>query len=325
MIAAGPASSESDAIIRIDNSLFYRGGAPELLEQQPIAALVRAAAFSIRLAAAVVHRSREWDSVITHWLAPSALAALPARAPILAIAHGGDIHLLRRLHLLGATLHLLKARGAELVFVSEQLRTIARTAAPGLAHWLDRATIQPMGLDLARFAAIDRATTTPATILIAARLVPIKGIDVAIDALSYLRSRARLVIAGDGPERGALEARARGDISFVGAVSADQRDQLLRQASVVVVPSRMTPAGRSEGMPMIALEALAAGVPVVASEVGGLPELSPAVQLVRPEDPAALARAIERTLLAPLPPPALRAAVAHLDWSSVAPRLLRSS
>jgi glycosyltransferase involved in cell wall biosynthesis len=93
-----------------------------------------------------------------------------------------------------------------------------------------------------------------------------------------------------------------------------------------VVPSRVTSGGRTEGTPAIALEALAAGVPVVASAVGGLCGLAgrPGVQLVPPDDPRALAGAIDRALADPPPPAALRAAIADLDWQQVAPRLLRA-
>ncbi len=93
---------------------------------------------------------------------------------------------------------------------------------------------------------------------------------------------------------------------------------LLARASVVVVPSCALPNGRSEGTPLIALEALAAGVPVVASAIGGLRALAPAAVLVPPDHPALLAAAIDHALLAPPPAVTLRAAVAHLDWSHVA-------
>ena len=200
-----------------------------------------------------------------------------------------------------------------------------------------------MGLDLARFARLGHTPTQPPTILIVARLVEIKGTDVVIDALSYLRAPVRLVIAGDGPERATLETRALEllasggshthatsaaggghSIEFLGGVDTARRDRLLCEATVVVVPSRVTPSGRTEGMPMIALEALAAGVPVVASAVGGLSELAPAAVLVRPDRPRELAAAIDQTLSEPPDAQVLRAAVAHLDWENVATRLVRN-
>ena len=305
---------------QIDSSLLYRGGAPDLIERSPIRGLTAGATFTARLTAAVFARARRWDSIIAHWLVPSAIAALPTRLPLLAIAHGGDIHTLRRLHLLEPVLHALRARGARLVFVSEQLRAIARHAAPRLSGWLDEAVIQPMGITLDRFRSLERAPIDPPTIVIASRLVPVKGIDVAIAAMAHVRAPARLVIAGDGPERTALAARTTDRITFLGEVEAARRDQLLREASVVLVPSRVLASGRTEGTPMIALEALAAGVPVVASAVGGLRELAQ-IRLVPPEDPRALAAAIERTLATPPRADELRRAVLHLDWPQVIERL----
>lgn len=321
VIAAG-ARGDRD-VVRIRSTLFERGGAPDALEAAPFSLLGAAAVFSARLAAAVALRAHRWDSIVAHWLVPSALAALPSRVPLLAIAHGGDVHTLRRARLLAPALHLLAHRRAELVFVSEELRAIARAEAPRLDRWLAHARVQPMGLDLARFSAIPRTPTDPPTVVVAARLVPVKGVDVMIDAAAQLRSKVRVVIAGDGPARAALEQRARDtSITFLGQVDTSARDRLLGAASVVVVPSRITPSGRSEGTPMIALEALAAGVPVVASEVGGLRALAPAARLVRPEDPGALARALDQVLLADADPAALRASVDHLGWERIADRLI---
>jgi glycosyltransferase involved in cell wall biosynthesis len=316
---AGPAS-----ILRVPGALFYRGGAPDHLERAPLRAALPAAAFTLRLAAAAAGqaRVRAWDAIVAHWLVPSALVALPLAPPLVAIAHGGDVHTLRRLHLLAPALRALRRRRARLVFVSEHLRSLSRAAAPALDRWLDDALVQPMGLDLARFAALARAPRAPPTILIAARLVPIKGVDVALAAFAHVRAAARLVIAGDGPERAALAARAPAGVELLGEVDTARRDQLLREASVVVVPSRVTAGGRTEGMPAIALEALAAGVPVIASALGGLREL-PAARLVPPEDPYELARAIDRAIADPPSPDELRRSVANLDWRVVAERLLR--
>ncbi|HUS31989.1 MAG TPA: glycosyltransferase family 4 protein, partial [Kofleriaceae bacterium] len=176
-------------------------------------------------------------------------------------------------------------------------------------------------------------------------LVPIKGVDVAIDAMTHVGTNIELVIAGDGPERAALESRvariapsssrahvardraAPGQrdpverVHFVGQLDATARDELLGRASLVVVPSRVLPNGRSEGTPLVALEALAAGVPVIASDVGGLRELD-AIVRVPPDDPRALAAAIDRVLASPPDGDELRASISHLSWPRVAQRLL---
>jgi len=326
VIAAGERDRAGD-VTRIPGSLFYAGGAPERLEAAPLRGGLEGLAFTAKLTAAIARR--RWSSIVAHWIAPSAIAALPSRVPLLAIAHGGDIHALRRMRLLVPVLHALRVRDARLVFVSEQLRSIACAAVAGhprLARWLDDAIVQPMGIAVDHFRGLGRAPSDPPTIAIASRLVPVKGIDIAIEAMAHVRAPVRLVIAGDGPARGALLSHARrvgGDapIEFRGELSATDRDRLLASASAVVVPSRVLPNGRTEGTPTIALEALATGVPVIGSAVGGLAELGSVVH-VPPEDPRALAASIDRTLVDPPTPEALRQAVAHLDWSRVAPVLV---
>ena len=307
VIAAG--EPDASDVIRIPSRLFYRGGAPEALERR--GSLFAAASFTARLAIAVARRARHWELIVAHWLAPSALAALPVRTPLLAIGHGGDVHTLARMQMLGPVLAAWHARRARLAFVADELLAIARHHAP-----ITDAVVQPMGIDVAHFAAIGRAPTTPPMIVVLARLVPVKGVDVAIAAMRHVRADARLVIAGDGPERHTLARDPR--VTFVGEVAASTRDRLLREASIVVIPSRVLPSGRTEGTPLVALEALAANVPVIASAVGGLRAL--AVTHVAPDDPAGLATAIDRVLGSP--PRELAATVAHLDWPFVAERLL---
>ena len=274
-----------------DEPLFYRGGAPELLERGGVRTLASAIAFSAKLTARVVRRAHAWDLAIAHWLVPSALAALPSRVPLLAIAHGGDVHTLARLHLLQPVLAVLRLRGARIAFVSDELR--------GLAN-MREAIVQPMGVDLLHFATITAAPTSPPTLAVIARAVPIKGIDVAVAAMPHLTTAAQLEIASD--------------------VTTRDRDALLRRASIVLVPSRVLANGRSEGTPVVALEALAAGIPVIASRVGGLRDLP--VMLVPPDDPRALAQAIDHVLSHPPDPDSLRASVASRGWPRVTARLL---
>jgi glycosyltransferase involved in cell wall biosynthesis len=130
-----------------------------------------------------------------------------------------------------------------------------------------------------------------------ARLEPQKGQDVLLAALAALRQRDlefTLALAGEGAERAALEARAAAlgvaeRVSFLGRV--DRIGPLLAAADVVVLPSRW------EGLPLALLEALARARPVVASAVGGIPEViehGVSGVLVPPGDAAALADALER-------------------------------
>ncbi len=315
---------EREGVTRVaaPRGLFYAGGAPEAIAA---GAGVAALGFAARLAAIVASRARSWDAIAAHWLAPSALAALPTRGPLLAIAHGGDVHLLARRHLLGATLRLLAVRDARLAFVAEPLRAQAIAAYPPIAS---RAIVQPMAIDGGRAAQIcdarrDRGLADPITVAVIARLVPIKAIDVAIDAIARLPSSFRLAIAGDGPRRAALHAHARARgvadrVTFLGWLDADARDRLLVEARVLVIPSAPLPDGRVEGTPLAALEALAAGVPLVVAATGGLAALAThGAIVVPPRDPSALAHAIAQ-LATTRPPP-----IGALDWDAVGATLDR--
>lgn len=126
--------------------------------------------------------------------------------------------------------------------------------------------------------------------LIAARLAPEKGIDVAIEAAAA--SGVPLRIAGEGPEADRLRALAEGrraPVELLGRVSRRRMAELLRGAAMVLLPSRY-----HEFAPYTALEAMAAGVPVAASALGGLPELIGPERCLPPGDAGALAARMRR-------------------------------
>jgi glycosyltransferase involved in cell wall biosynthesis len=129
------------------------------------------------------------------------------------------------------------------------------------------------------------------------RLSPEKGVDVLLRAAALLpRGTVCLVIAGDGPQRDALERQAAeaglaDSVHFLGTVG--DVGSLYPQLDLVVLPSR------SEGLPNVLLEALRADIPVVATSVGAVTEVlhdRAAGEVVPPDDPAALARGIVRAL-----------------------------
>lgn len=129
------------------------------------------------------------------------------------------------------------------------------------------------------------------------RLIPVKGPDVFLKALGLLDSRGFLAsIVGDGSERRHLEDAA-SDLGIADRVRFHGRlgeaSRLFRAFDVFVLSSR------SEAAPMVLFEAMAAGVPIVATEAGGVGEiLSPAeAVLVPPEDPELLAASLRRVLL----------------------------
>lgn len=166
-----------------------------------------------------------------------------------------------------------------------------------------RITTIPNGVDVDRFPARSevRPITTIATV---ANLRKEKAHEVLLAAAARLLVRhpqLRFVIAGDGPRLGELRElahtlRIAGNVTFLG--HCEDVPAVLAEADAFVLPSR------SEAFPNGAIEAMAAGLPVVASAVGGLLDLIDDGRtgvLVRPDDPAALAHALEALIASPEP------------------------
>lgn len=139
-------------------------------------------------------------------------------------------------------------------------------------------------------------------LVFAGRLSAEKGVDVLIDAMALLDETAILRIAGEGPMGDSLRERAAqrpagGRVEFLGRLGRADLHDLIRASSVLVMPSRWF-----ENQPMIILESLACGVPVVGTDLGGTPELiRPGVDgaLVPANEPGALAGALRGLLADP--------------------------
>jgi glycosyltransferase involved in cell wall biosynthesis len=166
---------------------------------------------------------------------------------------------------------------------------------------VDPAAVDPAAVDPAAVgpAAVDPAAVDPAgrpVVLAVGRLARQKGLDVLLEAAAAWRDidpAPLVVIAGDGPLTGELRAQAAGlgvDARFLGR--RDDVPALLSAAAVFVLPSRW------EGQPLVLQEALRAGVPVVATLVGGVPCLTgeDAAVLVPGGDARALAAAVRSVL-----------------------------
>lgn len=169
-------------------------------------------------------------------------------------------------------------------------------ASRAVAEGIDASKIQTIwnGIDLARFAYQGPAPGGPAVVV--ARLIPEKDVATLLRATSIVTRNLpefRLEIAGDGADRPTLEALSKdlglGDhVTFLGRV--DDVAALLGRAKMLVLPSRM------EGISLTLLEAMARGLPCVATRVGGNPEVvvdGETGLLVPPEDPEALAHALQ--------------------------------
>jgi colanic acid/amylovoran biosynthesis glycosyltransferase len=169
-----------------------------------------------------------------------------------------------------------KIRDADLVVCVSDHGRAQLMVLVGEEHW-PKLHVVHCGIDLADFAsaAPERAADGQVRLLAVGRLVAVKGHGVLIEAVARLAAEgvdAIATIVGDGPRRAALEALARelgvaGRVRFAGRVGQDDIRRFYAEADVFCLPSF------AEGVPVVLMEAMAAGVPVVASRISGIPEL----------------------------------------------------
>ncbi|MHB1418806.1 MAG: glycosyltransferase [Bacillota bacterium] len=224
------------------------------------------------------------DIIHAHYIFPTGLIALVGRAikgaPLVVTAHGTDVHLgLRGSKILRWLYQLIFNRAQAVIAVSQDLANMLGghfSFAPGKLRVIncgvDTKLFMPGGRQEARHQA--GLTTDVPLVLFVGNLVESKGVHVLLEALAMVKQKypeARCLIIGDGPQRLYLENMActlelTQMVNFLGFQPYQSLPQWYAAADLLVAPSLR------EGFGLVALEAMATGVPVVASRVGGLPE-----------------------------------------------------
>jgi glycosyltransferase involved in cell wall biosynthesis len=247
------------------------------------------------------------DVLHVHWWLPGAVVARLARprVPVVVTVHGTDVALLEGRPRLAALARWALAAADRVEAVSGDLAErleratgrpvdavgpmpLAPVAAPATTPALALAGRGAAG-DGAAGSSPDGAWDRPLAVLGVGRLVADKGFGDLLEAVARLRLPAAVTILGDGPLRAALAARARQlglALTLPGQVPPEEVAAAYAAADVVVQPSLR------EGLGLVAAEALAAGVPVVATDSGGVRDLLARDELVAPGDVDGLAAAL---------------------------------
>ena len=235
---------------------------------------------------------RKPDVVYAHYLVPTGVVAALTGVPFVITAHGSDVANARRNPVLRWATRWVIRRAAAVICVSEYLALRLPTAPERLA-------VIDSGVDTHRFAAAPRHTDGGPRFLFVGSLTERKNVGRLLDAFVRL-GQGTLVIAGTGPLEEELRARAPGNVRFTGRLTQDQVASALRDADILCMPSLVEPFGQA------AMEALASGRPVVATQVGGPPEyLTEACGvLVDPLDVDSIAQGLRRAMALPVPCPA---------------------
>lgn len=218
---------------------------------------------------------KDFDCIHAHWLIPQGILAAFCKKPFLVTGHGGDVGELN-----GSVFHLLKKRclkkAAAVTVVSKHLQDILKEKY-GTAN----AKIIPMGCNTSYFSPSNRTENyfdqgKKKVILFVGRLAEKKGTAYLIRAMQSVD--ALLVIAGSGPLEESCrqlvrELHLENKVRFLGPKPHTQLRTVYASADIFAAPSVTTKSGDVEGFGLVILEAMASGLPVVASSSGGITDI----------------------------------------------------
>lgn len=247
-----------------------------------------------------IERTFPFDLIDGHYIYPDGFAAvLLGRAlgkPVVLSARGTDINQFTDFRVIKPMIRYALDRACHVISVCQALKD--RMVEIGANS--EKITIIPNGIDLNHFYPEDRTdarrclglTEDAKIVLSVGALIPLKGYDVLLGAVGELAKKMkdlRLYVVGEGSQRGILESRARemnlaSNVSFVGQRPNSELRNWYNAANVFCLPSSR------EGWANVLVEALACGTPVVATNVGGAPEIltTPEVGLLVERNPSSI-------------------------------------
>ena len=262
-----------------------------------------------------VAKKEKPDLIHAHWVLPqgfvAAMVGKMLKIPVVITAHAGDVFPLNNMifrFLSRLTFNSAAAFTVNSYFTKSAVAKIAKRPI----------RIIPMGVDLKLFSSASAHAAAAVRkkygvngksgkdgkmLLFVGRLAEKKGVTYLIAAMKAVVKafpNSKLVVVGDGPEKSALLQQSRqlglsSSIIFAGNIPNTDLPSFYKASDVFVLPSIVDSSGDTEGLGVVLLEAIAAGTPVVASDVGGIPDIvikNKTGLLVEQKNPAALAAAI---------------------------------
>ncbi len=251
----------------------------------------------------IIQNGYDFEIIDAHYFYPDGVAAILLGRhfgkPVVITARGTDVNLIPRYRLPRAMIRWAARHAAGIITVARALKD----DLVGVGVPAGRIEVLRNGVDLQLFRPIEREAgrrslgISRTTLLSVGHLIPRKGHDLVIQGLRWL-PELDLIVIGDGPEREALGALARESgaadrVRFVGSLAQEELRNYFGAADALVLASSR------EGWANVLLESMACGTPVVASNIGGTPEVVSAPEagvLMAERTPEAVAEAVQRLL-----------------------------
>jgi glycosyltransferase involved in cell wall biosynthesis len=232
------------------------------------------------------------DLIQTHWIVPNGLiGAFFSRyfkIKHILTEHGAGLVGLQIIPLNRSILTFILNNSDNIIVVSNKisddlLLAIKKSDFP----YVPFISIIPMGVSLERYKPPEfqliekRSASGPISLLFIGRIAEKKGLIYLLDAVQDVvreHSNIQVIVCGDGPDRVYCEKKCKDlqiekYVKFKGRISEQEKIDYLRQADILVIPSIVTADGDTEGVPVVLLEGLAGGKSIIASRVGGIPDI----------------------------------------------------
>lgn len=258
-------------------ALCYPGAIVPRIKEKKIRALLVPFLF-ISLYFHLLRLLPRYDVVHAHWLIPQGIVQSWFRKPYIVTGHGGDVTSLNKGIIKKLKIRCLK-RASHVTVVSEHLKSKVQELIPEL-----KPSVISMGVNTKQFGKQHYVPNyfrqgDKKVVLFVGRLAEKKGVTYLITAMKKVD--ALLIIVGDGPLRKELVEQAKKindyenieKIKFLGAKTHEELKEIYASADVLVVPSITAKDGDQEGLPTTILEAMASGLPTVASSSSGIKEI----------------------------------------------------
>ncbi|MBI3563143.1 MAG: glycosyltransferase family 4 protein [Gammaproteobacteria bacterium] len=266
------------------------------------------------------------DLIDAHWGYPDGFAAyltsIVYKIPFIVTLRGSDVNIFLQRGLRKQVILWYLRKLKYIVTVSNSLKTTL------IHHGIDPKIITVIrnGVDLNSFIPMERSSARQKLgidpdskiLLCVGNIVKIKGQDILVEAFANIRHKsAKLIFIGDGEMRNILENSIKNRlgattrISFMGRKPHAEVGLWMNACDIYILPSR------NEGMPNVVYEALACGIPVIATKVGDLHDIITSEQhgiLVAPNDPTGLSRAIDQALATSWDKGFIRKHAEQFDW-----------
>ncbi|WP_076750492.1 glycosyltransferase [Desulfatitalea tepidiphila] len=276
----GPAASQGIRVRAIRYApqiwqiLSHRpGGIPAVLNEHRWAwALVPL--FFVSLLVATIRHARRADLIHAHWSFAGLIGGIAGRwvgVPVITSLHGSDVRLAAKNRIFRRLIHWASRLNDRIVCVGNDLAGRVRPWVPAGRRDI---LVIPNGVEMT-FGRAGKTIETPFVVAVIGNLIALKQVDVVIRAFASLPEtvgRPQLLIIGDGPEMGRLQFLADElgidyRVRFTGQVPPEQVTDYLAASDLLVLASA------GEARSSVVMEAMAAGVPVVASDIEGVREL----------------------------------------------------